>query len=105
MVHFSKNPTVLTVGVVKSADDGYTLNFEKEFARTSLSNVQQEARDFLEKVFASVRVGYTHYYIMKDIYNLFDNAINAVFKEEKFYEEIGGNYEGTNIYFEIREEI
>lgn len=64
---------------------------------------------YLEKILCDMNYSYTHYYIIEDIYNLFNNAIEFVMKlhddsyEKYFYDNIGGNYDGTEITITVTE--
>lgn len=68
-----------------------------------------DVKGFLEKILCDIRYSSTHYYIIKDIFNLFDNAIGFIRQlhnnsyETNFYDSIEGNYEGTNITIKVSE--
>lgn len=52
----------------------------------------------LEKMLCDIHVSYTHYYIIEDLYLMFNEAIETVGKYPVHFEtSISGNYEGTFI--------
>lgn len=86
-------------------ENGTGYEFKKTFARKDLESVQMEVRDFFEEVVTSLHFGSSKYYLMNSFYEMYDGAIHALYKEGVFYDSLGGNYEGTDISFEIREEV
>lgn len=79
-------------------DDDYT--FIKVFECEDETYCKMYARSYLEQLLCNIRVLYTHYYIIKYFYEMFDEAIKSIGHEEYFYDSIGGNYDGTDL--EIR---
>ena len=52
----------------------------------------------LEKMLCDIHVASGHYYIMDDIFHMFDDAIHAIYRREpQFESSVSGNYEGTFI--------
>lgn len=52
----------------------------------------------LEKMLYDIHVASGHYYIMDDIFHMFDDAIHAIYRREpQFESSVSGNYEGTFI--------
>lgn len=52
----------------------------------------------LEKMLCNIHIHYTHYYILLDLYNMFEEAMTAIGKGlQQFETSISGNYEGTFI--------
>lgn len=60
-------------------------------------NCRWRAINWLRKILCELHVSYTHYYLIEDLYNLFNEAIEAIGRVEDFHKEISGNYEGTYI--------
>lgn len=79
-------------------DDDYT--FIKTFACDDETYCEMYARSYLEQLLCNIRVSFTHYYIIKYFYEMFDEAIKSIGHEKYFYDSIGGNYDGTDL--EIR---
>lgn len=58
----------------------------------------------LEHMLCDMHVLHTHHYVLDHLYHMFDNAIEAIHKREKYhYGDISGNYEGTSIEISIIE--
>ena len=65
---------------------------------TSSREPAYRALDLLEKMLCDIRVASGHYYIMDDIFHMFDDAIHAIYRREPQFESfVSGNYEGTFI--------
>ena len=65
---------------------------------------RREAITFLEKLLCDIRFSYTHYYIMSDMYKMFETSINFISNRDNYgshYEYISGNYDGTEICIKI----
>ena len=61
------------------------------------------ARALLKHMLCDIHVLHTHYYLLDDIYHMFNNAITALNNKEPFHQErISGNYDGTEIAFMIK---
>lgn len=79
--------------------------FEENTARqlweepyTSSREPAYRALDLLEKMLCDIHVASGHYYIMDDIFHMFDDAIHAIYRREpQFESSVSGNYEGTSI--------
>ena len=93
-------------------DDSYigslTISFEHKVRVTCL----MEIRDVLEILSVSMDVLYTHNWLIKDLYEMFESAKkqicllfnNKVTSAVRAYEYISGNYEGTDIEVIIEED-
>lgn len=65
---------------------------------TSSREPAYRALDLLEKMLCDIHVASGHYYIMDDIFHMFDDAIHAIYRREpQFESSVSGNYEGTFI--------
>lgn len=74
-------------------------NFEDEHD-IEMSSAWRACR-MLEKILCDIHVSYTHYYVIQDLYDMFDEAIETVGKYPVHFEtSISGNYEGTYIEIE-----
>ena len=65
---------------------------------------RREAVSFLEKLLCDIRVGYTHYYLIKDMYEMFEKAMRFIGNKENYgaeYFYMGGNYDGTELSIKI----
>ena len=82
-------------------DQTYTLF--AEFEDDNDFSCKYKAKSFLSKVFCNIRVGYTHWYTMEQIFKMFDRAITNVNIWNEGVFEMSGNYEGTYIRVEIEE--
>lgn len=52
-----------------------------------------------------IHIASGHYYIMDDIFHMFDDAIHAIYKREhQFASSVSGNYEGTFIKVYYKED-
>lgn len=71
------------------------------FGKLPMDNYCNRARDLLKTVLCSIRFGTRHYYLMRDVYHIFDSAITALSTPDYFYESIGGNYHGTHIELKV----
>lgn len=81
--------------------DDYT--FVKIIECDNVNSCKMYARMFLEQLLCNISVLSSHYYLIKDFYELFDNGITALNKNENYYETISGNYEGTELVIYIEE--
>ena len=64
------------------------------------------ASTLLEKMLCDLHIYYTHHYLIQDLFNMFDSAIENVGKYPSYYEaSLGGNYDGTYIEIECNEEV
>ena len=56
-------------------------------------------RDFLKELMVSFRVGSGHYWLVPKLYELVNAIYEGLFDDDQneIYNEIGGNYEGTNL--------
>ena len=82
-------------------DDNYT--FVKIFECDNADSCKMYARMFLEQLLCNISVLSSHYYLIKDFYELFYNGLTALNKNENYYETISGNYEGTELVIYIEE--
>lgn len=65
------------------------------------TTVKMNARSYLEQLLCETHVSYTHYYILEDLYYMFDEAIDFIYNKENqkvFHKEITGNYDGTYVH-------
>lgn len=82
----------------ENCEDDY-LPYPDFLFRIDTSNIIK-AKEFLEKLSVSFRVGYTHRWLQRELYDLVDHAlefINKFLRPMEFFEYINGNYEGTYI--------
>jgi hypothetical protein len=56
-------------------------------------------RDFLTNLIVIYRVGSEHYWVVKNLYDMTEQVLDAVFDDnlDEAFAEIGGNYDGTYI--------
>lgn len=76
----------------------------KTFIMSEDKGCRREAISFLERLLCDIHYGYTHYYIMKSMYNMFENSMNFISNKDNYgfhYEYMGGNYDGTEINITI----
>lgn len=77
-------------------EDTLAYNFEDEHD-TEMSP-RWRACNLLEKMICDIHVSYTHHYLIKDLYDMFEEALCAVGQDMLSFEtSISGNYEGTFI--------
>ena len=75
------------------------------YTLSAVFNNKSDAERFLKKVFCNIRVGYTHYYIAKYLFDMFDNAIKGLYSDnENYCYAVSGNYEGTYIKVDFEED-
>ena len=59
------------------------------------------AQALLEKMLCDIHIAYTHYYIMDDIFHMFEAAMDSIRKRDLHFESsVEGNYSGTFIEVE-----
>lgn len=83
--------------------DDSTQPQEWEDAYTSSRDPVYRALDLLEQMLCDIHVASSHYYIMEDLFHMFDDAIHAIYRREpQFESSVSGNYEGTfiEVYYE-----
>lgn len=71
----------------------------KEFENKDEIQCMIDSRTFLEQMLCDMCVLYTHYYILEDLYKMFEQLIDFVCKLENGVktEYMSGNYDGTEI--------
>lgn len=87
---------------IKCIFDG--LNISKDFSQDEWIKLQ--VKDCLQIILTSIKVSYTHYNILLQLYELFDKAICALDDMEigsVYKGTMSGNYEGTKIKISIVE--
>ena len=84
--------------IKKVNDEDYSLHFE--------TNCIQEAIWFLEQLFVSYDVSYTHYYVLEDLLAMTNEIYKHLTNRDKgkFSSELKGNYEGTELSINIKEQ-
>lgn len=91
-------------GIFSFTRDTPQYNFEDE--HDVQMSPSWRACNFLEKMLCEIHVSYTHYYLIKDLYEMFNSAINAIREDLNDFESyVSGNYEGTYIEVYCRENI
>lgn len=62
-------------------------------------------RDLLEEMIASFRTYSSKYYLIKDVYDLLEGFLEAIWENNEIKREdsMGGNYDGTYVYLKIKE--
>lgn len=56
------------------------------------------ANSLFKHMLTDLHVVFTHYYVLDELYHMFDDAMTAVSKRDtSYYGSIGGNYDGTCI--------
>lgn len=74
------------------------------FENEDSDRAKMEARSYLEQILCETHVSYTHYYLLEDLYFLFNEAIEFLYNKENqkvFHKELGGNYDGTYVHIII----
>ena len=62
------------------------------------------AQQLFKHMLTDIHVGFSHYYVLDDLYHLFNDAIQAVRnKQTQYYNSISGNYEGTSIQIYVKD--
>lgn len=68
--------------------------------------IKYQAKNFLEEILCNIHVSGSHYYLIKDFYEMFDDGIKFISNYSEgdghiFSRYMSGNYEGTElkIYF------
>lgn len=74
------------------------------FGKLPMDNHCKKARDLFRTIICSLSYNPTRYYLIGDLYHLFNSAITALSTPDYFYESIGGNYHGTHIEFKVVKE-
>lgn len=69
----------------------------------NVDSCKMYARMFLSQLLCNISVLSSHYYLIKDFYELFDNGITAINEGKNYYETISGNYDGTELVIYIEE--
>ena len=64
---------------------------------------KHNVRSFLNKVLCNVRFGSGHTFVMRDMYDMFNEAIDYI-DSGLFFKDLGGNYCGTYIFFQEEEQ-
>lgn len=85
--------------------DGYERYFGiKEFENEDDFRCMDAARTFLEQMLCDMHVSYTHYYILRDLYEMFEPLIDFISKRKPGVEKryMSGNYNGTDITVAIQ---
>lgn len=60
------------------------------------------ATALFKHMLCDMRVYFTHYWVLDDLYHLFNNAMKAINNNEKSYcDSLSGNYDGTMISFKV----
>ena len=77
---------------------------EITFVMSEDKGCRREAISILEQMLCDIRVGYNHYWLIKDMYDMFEKAMRFVSKKDNYGEEsvfMGGNYDVTEIRIRI----
>ena len=81
---------------------GYSGRFHFEDTTDDSYKAIRDATHVLENVLCGIRVAPGHYWIIKDLFEMFDGAIEALCRREPTYMgEVSGNYDGTEIEFTL----
>lgn len=80
-------------------NDEYTI--VKIFECDNVDSCKMYARLFLQQLLCDISVLSSHYYLIKDFYELFINGITAINEDKDYYNAISGNYEGTELDIRI----
>lgn len=83
-------------------NDGYIFSGKTEFKSKDDDCISETLR-YLEKMLCDIHVSYTHYYLIRDIYNMFIQLIDFVLEEECGTKTVslGGNYSKTKFTITI----
>lgn len=71
------------------------------FENEDETRAKMEARSYLEQLLCESHVSYTHYYILEDLYKMFEAGMDFLYNkdgETVFHKEITGNYDGTYLH-------
>ena len=91
-------------GIFSFTRDTPQYNFEDE--HDIQMSPSWRACTLLEKMLCEIHVSHTHHYVIKYLYDMFDEAITAIGKDRfSFESSVDGNYEGTYIEVCCRENI
>lgn len=84
------------------ADNTYRYDFESDCAASF--DPCWRACSLLKKILCDIHVYHTHYYVLDDLYHMFEDAMEAIGRHEKEFEvSISGNYDGTFIEFTLED--
>ena len=76
-----------------------------EDVHTATREPEYRALALLEQMLCDIKIAPGHYYIMDDIFHMFDDAMKAIGRREKSFESsVSGNYEGTFIEVYVSED-
>lgn len=88
--------------------DGESYAFHREYRGVLPFSTKNVAIEFLENLITDIKVDSTHYFIMPDLYAMFDSAMQFIIDDDTWNDtqsfSIGGNYDGTCITVTMRRE-
>lgn len=74
------------------------------YATFDVDKYNAQLREFLKTVLCEIHVSPGHYYLLKELYSFFVDAIDYAWYCDDYYESLGGNYSGTYIDITYQEE-
>ena len=88
---------------IETEEEYYDYIGEMTIEHNDSSRCKINMRSFLEQFLCDgIHVSYTHYYLLRDFYEIIDNMISFINQNDNgvSYRQLGGNYSGT--YFSIK---
>lgn len=88
--------------------DGENYSFHREYCGILPYSTKNVAIEFLEDLLTDIHVDASHYFIIPDLYAMFDSAMHFIRADDTWKDtetfRIGGNYYGTMITVTMRRE-
>ena len=81
-------------------------DFLLEYEGKGSNECRWAARDVLQGIIVRLRVSQSHYYLVKDLYDLLQGALDELWKDENvdYNKLIYGNYQGTEVSLHVLHE-